>query len=325
MGVAVSDRNPAFAGYSTHVLMQTADRQATADRSRRKILTMAGKLIPYDDRDGSIWMNGQMVPWREAKVHVLSHALHYGSCVFEGERCYNGRIFKSAEHSQRLIDSGKILGFDVPYSVAELDAAKAAVVKATGLQDCYVRPLAWRGSEQMGVSAQLSKINVAIAAWEWGAYYTDLRLTHAIYSRPSPQAAPVHAKAAGLYMICTLSKHAAESQGFGDALMLDYRGFVAETTGANIFMGIEGKLHTPTPDCFLNGITRRTVIDLARARGIEVVERHIKPEELSSVQELFVTGTAAEVTPVRAIDTHEYQQGPITAQLMADFRTLTRA
>lgn len=282
------------------------------------------QLIPYDARDGWIWLNGEMVPWREAKVHVLTHGLHYGSCVFEGERCYGGRVFKLTEHSQRLIDSGRMLGFELPYSTAEIDAATNAVVAKNGFADCYVRPLAWRGSEQMGVSAQASRINVAIASWEWGAYYSDLKLTRALYDRPSPRTAPVHAKAAGLYMICTLSKHAAEAKGFGDALMLDYRGYVAETTGANIFLGIEGRLHTPTPDCFLNGITRQTVIGLAKARGIEVVERHIKPEELPSAQEMFVTGTAAEITPVRAIDELHYQLGPITKTLLDDFRAATR-
>ncbi|MCB2011532.1 MAG: aminotransferase class IV, partial [Geminicoccaceae bacterium] len=220
-------------------------------------------LIPYDARDGYIWLNGEMVAWRDANLHVLSHGLHYGSCVFEGERAYGGKVFKLTEHSQRLIDSGRILGFKVPYSAAELDAATMAVIEKNGLSDCYVRPVAWRGSEQMGVSAQQSRINVAIAVWEWGAYYSDLRLTRAIYDRPAPNTAPVHSKAAGLYMICTLCKHDAESKGFGDALMLDYRGYVAESTGANIFLVMDGKIHTPTPDCFLNGITRRTVIDLA--------------------------------------------------------------
>jgi len=282
------------------------------------------QLIPYDARDGWIWLNGAMVPWREAKVHVLTHGLHYGSCVFEGERCYGGHVFKLTEHSQRLIDSGRMLGFELPYSTAEIDAATNAVVAKNGFSDCYVRPLAWRGSEQMGVSAQASRINVAIASWEWGAYYSDLKLTRALYDRPSPRTAPVHAKAAGLYMICTLSKHAAEAKGFGDALMLDYRGYVAETTGANIFLGIEGRLHTPTPDCFLNGITRQTVIGLAKARGIEVVERHIRPEELPTAQEMFVTGTAAEITPVRAIDELHYQLGPITKTLLDDFHAATR-
>jgi len=282
------------------------------------------QLVPYDDRDGQIWLNGEFVEWRDAKVHVLTHGLHYGSSVFEGERCYAGRIFKSAEHSQRLIDSGRILGFEVPYTVAELDAAKAATVARMGFKDCYVRPLAWRGSEQMGVSASQSRINVAIAVWEWGAYYSDLRLTRAIYDRPAPNTAPVHAKAAGLYMICTVCKHAAEAKGFGDALMLDYRGYLAETTGANLFLVVDGQIHTPTPDCFLNGITRRTVIDLARRRGITVTERHIKPEELRDAQEVFVTGTAAEITAVRQIDELNYQHGPITGQLIDDYHGLTR-
>ena len=282
------------------------------------------QLISYDDRDGQIWLNGEFVPWRDAKVHVLTHALHYGSAVFEGERCYDGRIFKSADHSQRLIDSGRILGFEVPYSVAELDAAKAATVAKMGFKDCYVRPIAWRGSEQMGVSAQGAKINVAIAVWEWGAYYRDLRLTRAIYQRPAPNTAPVHAKVAGLYMICTICKHDAEAKGFGDALMLDYRGYVAETTGANLFFVIKGEIHTPTPDCFLNGITRRTVIDLARKRGFNVIERHISPDELATADEIFVTGTAAEVTPVRAIDELEYPLGPVTRQLIDDYHGLTR-
>ncbi|MEZ5836809.1 MAG: branched-chain amino acid aminotransferase [Geminicoccaceae bacterium] len=281
-------------------------------------------LIPYDARDGYIWFNGEMVAWRDARLHVLSHGLHYGSSVFEGERAYAGKVFKLTEHSQRLIDSGRILGFEVPYSAAELDAATNAVIARNGLSDCYVRPVAWRGSEQMGVSAQKSRINVAIAVWEWGAYYSDLRLTRAIYNRPAPDTAPVHSKAAGLYMICTICKHDAESKGFGDALMLDYRGYVAESTGANIFLIIDGKIHTPLPDCFLNGITRRTVIDLAKARGIEIVERHIKPEELGNAQEIFVTGTAAEVTAVRAIDDLTYQLGPVTRDLMEDFRKLTR-
>ena len=281
-------------------------------------------LIPYDARDGYIWLNGEMVAWRDANLHVLSHGLHYGSCVFEGERAYGGKVFKLTEHSQRLIDSGRILGFKVPYTAAELDAATMAVIEKNGLSDCYVRPVAWRGSEQMGVSAQQSRINVAIAVWEWGAYYSDLRLTRAIYDRPAPNTAPVHSKAAGLYMICTLCKHDAESKGFGDALMLDYRGYVAESTGANIFLVMDGKIHTPTPDCFLNGITRRTVIDLAKAAGHEVIERHIRPEELANVQEIFVTGTAAEVTPVRAIDDLSYQLGPVTQGLMEDFRKLTR-
>lgn len=284
-----------------------------------------GQIIPFDARDGHIWMNGEMVAWRDAKLHVLTHGLHYASCVFEGERAYGGRVFKLTEHSQRLIDSGRILGFEVPYTAAELDAATKAVIEKNGFSDCYVRPVAWRGSEQMGVSAQASRINVAIATWEWGAYYSDLKLTRAEYRRPAPETAPVKSKAAGLYMICTISKHAAEAKGFGDALMLDYRGYIAETTGANIFLVIDGAIHTPTPDCFLDGITRRTVIGLAKARGFEVIERHIKPEEIDRAQEIFVTGTAAEVTPVRAIDDRLYQVGQITSQLIDDFREATRA
>lgn len=285
---------------------------------------MMGELIPFDARDGYIWYNGEMVAWRDATLHVLSHGLHYGSCVFEGERAYGGEVFKLTEHSQRLIDSGKILGFDVPYTVDELDAATRDVIAKNGLSDCYVRPLAWRGSEQMGVSAQKSRINVAIAVWEWGAYYSDLRLTRAIYDRPAPNTAPVKSKAAGLYMICTICKHDAEARGFGDALMLDWRGYLAETTGANLFLVMDGKIHTPKPDCFLDGITRRTVIDLARKRGFEVIERHIKPEELANAQEMFVTGTAAEVTPVRAVDDLVFQSGNVTGQLIDDFRALTR-
>ncbi len=282
-------------------------------------------LVPYDDRDGWIWLDGEFVPWREARLHVLSHALHYASAVFEGERAYGGEVFKLTAHSQRLVDSGRMLGFELPYSVEEIDAATRAAIAKNGLGDCYVRPVAWRGPEMMGVSAQANRIHVAIAAWEWGAYYSDLRLTRAIYDRPAPACAPVQSKAAGLYMICTLSKHAAEAKGFGDALMLDHEGYVAETTGANIFM-VEGEtLHTPIPDRFLDGITRRAVIELARARGYEVVERRIRPQELARAGEIFVTGTAAEVTPVRAIDDVTYDLGPVTRQLIEDFHGLTRS
>ncbi len=282
-------------------------------------------LVPYDDRDGWIWLDGEFVPWRDARVHVLSHALHYASSVFEGERAYKGHVFKLTEHSQRLVDSARIMGFELPYSVAELDAATRAAIAKNGLGDCYVRPVAWRGSEMMGVSAQGCSIHVAIAVWEWGAYYSDLRLTPAIYHRPAPTAAPVHSKAAGLYMICTLSKHAAEAKGFGDALMLDHEGYVAETTGANLFMVKGETIHTPLPDRFLNGITRQTVMGLADARGYELVERRILPEELREADEIFVTGTAAEVTAVRAIDEVTYPLGPVTRQLMDDFHGLTRA
>ena len=285
------------------------------------------ELIPYDDRDGFIWFNGELLPWREASIHVLTHGLHYGSCVFEGERAYGGQVFKLTEHSQRLLDSAEILGFEVPYSVDTLDDATRSTIEANGFakEDCYVRPVSWRGSEMMGVSAQNNRINTAIAVWPWGAYYNDLKLTRALYDRPAPNTAPVKSKAAGLYMICTICKHDAERKGFGDALMLDYRGYIAETTGANIFLVIDGAIHTPTPDCFLDGITRRSVIDLAQKRGIEVIERHIKPDELANVQEIFVTGTAAEVTPVRAIDDLSFQQGRITSDLMSDFRDMVRS
>jgi branched-chain amino acid aminotransferase len=286
--------------------------------------------MPYDDRDGFIWFDGAMLPWRDVKVHVLTHALHYASCVFEGERVYDGAIFKLTEHSQRLIDSGRVLGFDVPYSVNAIDQASRQVVAANGIGDGYVRPMAWRGAEMMGVSAQACKIHVAIAAWQWPAYFTPearlegIRMTRAPYRRPAPDTAPTTSKAAGLYMICTLSKHHAEAKGYNDALMLDYRGFLAEGTGANLFLVIDGKLHTPTPDCFLDGITRQTVIALAKARGIEVIERHIKPEELKDAKEVFITGTAVEVTPVREIDEHRFEVGALTRALITDFDDLTR-
>jgi branched-chain amino acid aminotransferase len=287
-------------------------------------------LVPYDDRDGLIWLDGAMVPWREAKLHVLSHALHYASCVFEGERVYDGRIFKLTEHSQRLLGSAKTMGFEVPYDVAAIDEACKQLVAANGIGDGYVRPVAWRGAEMMGVSGQACAIHLAIAAWTWPAYFTPearlkgIRMTRGLYDRPAPNTAPVKSKAAGLYMICTLSKHAAEAKGYDDALMLDYRGYLAEGTGANLFLAIEGKLHTPTPDCFLDGITRQTVIGLAKARGVEVIERHIKPDELARADEVFLTGTAVEVTPVREIDEHRFEVGPITRQLIADFEALTR-
>jgi len=281
---------------------------------------------PFDDRDGVIWFNGEMVPWRDAKLHVLSHALHYASAVFEGERCYGGKIFKLTEHSERLAFSAGELGFELPYSVAEIDAACIAVCQANDIVDGYIRPFAWRGSEMMGVSAQQTRINVAIAAWAWPSYFSPearmkgIRLKTSKWRRPSPETEPVHAKAAGLYMICTLSKHAAEAEGFDDCLMLDWRGQVAEATGANIFfvMG-DGKLHTPTPDCFLDGITRQTVIELAKERGIEVIERVIMPDELKNATEIFLTGTAAEVTPVGAIDDLKFTVGNITRWMMEDY------
>jgi branched-chain amino acid aminotransferase len=280
----------------------------------------------FDDRDGLIWYDGRMVQWREAKLHVLSHALHYASSVFEGERVYAGKIFKLTEHTQRLEFSAKQMGFELPYSVAQIDAACREVVTANNIVDGYIRPIAWRGSEMMGVSAQQSKIHVAIATWAWPSYFSPearlkgIRLKTSTWRRPSPDCAPVKAKAAGLYMICTLSKHAAEKDGYEDALMLDWRGRIAEATGANIFFVFgDGKLHTPTPDCFLDGITRRTVIDLARKRGIEVIERPIMPDELGKATEVFLTGTAAEVTPVGSIDGHSFKPGDITKTLMTDY------
>ena len=287
-------------------------------------------LIPYHDRDGLIWMDGDLQPWRDVKVHVLTHALHYASAVFEGERCYEGEIFKLTEHSERLVESAKILDFDIPYSVAEIDQACRDTVAANKLSDCYVRPLAWRGSEQMGVSARQTKIHLMVAAWNWGSYFPmeqrlkGIRITHAQYRRPDPACAPAKAKAAGLYMICTIEKHRAERAGYSDALMLDYRGRVAECTGANVFLIKDGVIHTPEPDCFLDGITRRTVIDLAKARGIEVIHRAIMPEELGSFTECFITGTAAELTPVSEIGEHHYKPGKISETLLNDYMDLVK-
>jgi branched-chain amino acid aminotransferase len=280
---------------------------------------------PFDDRDGWIWYDGQLVPWRDAKLHVLSHALHYASAVFEGERAYGGRIFKSTEHSERLRKSAEILDFELPYSVAEIDAAKHLVLEKNGQTDAYVRPVAWRGSEMMGVSGQSNRIHLAIATWEWPSYFNPaekmkgIRIDLAEYRRPDPATAPSTAKAAGLYMICTISKHKAERKGYADALMLDWQGRVAECTGANVFFIRDGIIHTPTADCFLDGITRRTVIDLAKRRGFEVQERRIMPDELKSFNECFITGTAAEVTPVSEIGPYRFQPGNMTRVLMEDY------
>jgi branched-chain amino acid aminotransferase len=279
----------------------------------------------FDDRDGWIWMDGALIPWRDAKVHVLTHAMHYASAVFEGERAYGGAIFKSAKHSERLRESARILDFEVPYSVAEIDAAKALVLEKNGFKDAYIRPLAWRGSEMMGVSAQHNTIHLAIAAWIWPSYFDPeqrmkgIRLDIAEYRRPDPATAPSRSKAAGLYMICTISKHRAERRGYADALMMDWQGRVAECTGANVFFVKDGVIHTPIADCFLAGITRETVIDLARRRGFELVERRIMPDELSSFSECFITGTAAEVTPVGEIGPHRYTPGAITGALIDDY------
>ncbi len=283
------------------------------------------ETIPFDERDGVIWYNGRLVPWREAGVHVLTHGLHYASSVFEGERVYDGEIFKLTEHSERLVHSARVLDMEIPYDVVRIDRACREVVAVMRIRDGYVRPVAWRGSEMMGVSAQSNRINLAIAAWAWPTYFSPearlqgIRLKTATWRRPAPECAPTNTKGAGLYMICTLAKHEAEAAGYEDALMLDYRGYVAEATGANIFIVRDGALHTPTPDCFLDGITRRTVMALAAERGIEVVERFIKPGELAEAEEVFITGTAVEVTPVRGIDKLQFDVGPMTRMLAEDY------
>ena len=287
-------------------------------------------MLNFDDQDGQIWFDGALRRWREANLHVLSHGLHYGSCVFEGERVYGGQVFRLREHTERLINSAQVLGFEIPYSLEEIEQATQDTVAAQGYADAYVRPVAWRGSEMMGVSAQETAIHLAVAVWEWPSYFSPearmkgIKLKWAEWKRPSPECEPVHAKAAGLYMICTLAKHGAEASGFDDALMMDWRGRLAETTGANVFLVINGILHTPTPDCFLDGITRRSVITLARARGFEIRERAIMPDEIEKAEEIFVTGTAAEVTPVGQIDDRTFTVGPITKTLMADYDELVR-
>ena len=282
-------------------------------------------MIPFDKRDGFIFMNGEMVPWQDAKLHVLSHGLHYGSAVFEGERAYGGAIFKSREHSERFLASGRMLDFDIPYSVDELDRIKREVVAANGHSDCYIRPVAWRGSEMMAVAAQHSTINVAIAAWDWPSMFdmatkmNGIKLDIAAYRRPDPRTAPSNAKAVGLYMICTISKHAAERKGYADAMMLDWQDRVAECTGANILFTKDGRIETPIADCFLDGITRRTVIDLAKRRGIEVIERRIMPDELAGFDECFICGTGAEVTPVSEIGPFKFTPGTISRQMIEDY------
>ena len=279
----------------------------------------------FDDRDGWIWLDGEMVPWREAKVHILTHALHYASAVFEGERAYGGAIFKSSEHSRRLRDSAQILDFEIPWSVDQIDTAKAEVLKRNHFTDAYVRAISWRGSEMMGVSAQNNAIHLAIASWQWPSYFNPaerlkgIRLDLAEYRRPDPATAPSRAKASGLYMICTISKHRAERRGYADAMMLDWQGRVAECTGANIFFLKNGVIHTPIADCFLDGITRQTVIGLARKRGLEVIERRILPDELTAFSECFITGSAAEVTAVAEIADWNFNPGGITKTLMEDY------
>ena len=287
-------------------------------------------LVPFDDRDGWIWLDGQFVPWREAKVHVLTHGLHYASAVFEGERMYGGEIFKLTEHTQRLFKSAEILDFSIPFTVAQIDEACKATCAKNGLTDCYLRPIAWRGSESISVAAHNTTIHTAIACWQWPSYFKPeerargIRLTFAKYKRPSPETAPTASKAAGLYMICTISKHRAERRGYADAMMLDWQGRVAECTGANIFFVKDGVIHTPTPDCFLDGITRNSVMALAREKGFEITERHILPEELEGFSECFITGTAAEVTPVSEVGQYRFKPGNISLSLMDDYARMVR-
>lgn len=282
-------------------------------------------MLPYDDRDGLIWFNGELVPWRDAKLHILSHGMHYASAVFEGERAYDGVIFKLTEHTERLFDGARVLDFEIPYSVAEIDEACRQVVSANNLVDCYVRPIAWRGSEMMGISAQATKVNVAIAAWDWGSYFPmeerlkGIRVAWAKYRRPDPITAPAKTKATGLYMIGTVEKHRAEKDGYAEALMLDWRGRVAECTSGNIFFVKGTELHSPTPDCFLDGITRRTVMELAERRGYKVIDRVIMPEELADFDECFMVGTAAEVTPIKEIGEYKFQPGEVCETLLRDY------
>ncbi len=285
----------------------------------------------YDDRDGKIWMDGTLVDWRDANVHILTHAMHYASSVFEGERCYNGKIFKGREHSERLIRSASLIDFEVPYTADEIDAAKAATLEANGLTDAYVRAIAWRGAgPDMGVASARNPVRMAIAAWEWGNYYGEAktrgaRLDLSKWKRPSPETIPCEAKAAGLYMICTMSKHAAEAKGCSDAMMLDYRGYVAEATGANIFFVRDGEVHTPLPDCFLNGLTRQTVLQMLHERGIKVHERHIRPGELEGFEQCWLTGTAAEVTPVGQIGDFTFEVGALARDMSDSYEKLVRS
>ncbi|HJS84336.1 MAG TPA: branched-chain amino acid aminotransferase [Acetobacteraceae bacterium] len=286
-------------------------------------------LVPFDDRDGMIWWDGSLIPWRDARLHVLSHGLHYASAVFEGERAYNGHIFRLRDHTERLIQSGRLLGFEIPYTADQIDDACYQTLRANNLTDAYVRPIAWRGSEQLAVSAQLTTIHLAIATWEWPSYFgaermKGIRLGMADWKRPSPETAPTASKATGLYMIGTLSKHKAEAEGYDDALMLDWRGQVAEATGANIFFVMDGKIHTPTPDCFLDGITRRSVMSLAKNRQMTLIERAIRPEEMANATEAFLAGTAAEVTPIREIGQYRFTPGQITETLLKDYEALVR-
>ena len=283
----------------------------------------------FSKNDGFIWLDGKLIKWRDATVHVLTHGLHYASSVFEGERCYGGKIFREIEHTKRLLYSANTLGFKIPYSINEICKVRKLVLSANKIKDGYIRPVSWRGSEMMGISAQRNKIHLAVAAWEWPSYYSPesklkgIKLELSKWRRPSPDTAPVNTKAAGLYMICTLAKHVAEENGCQDALMLDHRGYIAETTSANIFMVINDEIHTPTPDCFLNGITRQEVIKIARNEGIPVIERHIKLDELSKADEVFVTGTAAEVTPVSQIGEYSFKPSKICKKMIEEYTKLT--
>lgn len=287
-------------------------------------------LIPYDDRDGQIWMDGKLMPWRDCKVHFMTHSLHYAGAIFEGVRCYGGKIFKLEAHSRRLLDGCKIVDMEIGYTLEQINQACIEAVRANNITDGYLRPLAWRGAEQIGVSAPLAKVHLAVAAWDWPQYYKGDLLEKGIsivtskWRRPAPDTAPVHAKASGLYMICTISKHEAEKQGCTDALMLDYRGYVAELTSANLFMVKDGELHTPDPDCFLNGITRQTVIEMAESMGFKVHVRTILPDELKTGDEFFATGTAAEITPIGKIDGTEYKVGPVTRKIREAYSALVR-
>ena len=285
----------------------------------------------YNDRDGKIWFDGNFVDWRNAKVHVLTHAMHYASSVFEGERAYNGKIFKSVEHSERLKKSANLIDFEIPYTVEEIENAKYQALEKNGLSDAYVRAFAWRGAgEDMGVASSRNPVRVAVAVWSWGNYYGDAKfkgakLDIAKWRRPDPATAPSQAKAAGLYMIATMSKHAAEDKGCSDAMMFDYRGYVAEATGANMFFVKDGEVHTPKPDAFLNGITRQTVIDLLKKKSISVIERHIMPDELEGFEQCWLTGTAAEVTPVGQIGDYSFEVGALTKEISESYDKLVRS
>lgn len=285
-------------------------------------------IKPFDSRDGWIWMNGSFIPWKSAKTHIITQGLHYASAVFEGERAYGGKIFKSNEHTLRLFNSAKIIGMTIPYSIDEINVAKNDLIKKNNLKDCYIRPIVWRGSQQMGLSTNKADINLAIAVWDdWASYFkiedrlAGLRLITSPWKRPAPDTAPFEAKASGPYIICTMSKQFAEDKGYNDALMLDYRGYVAEGTGANIFFIKDKEIHTPIPDCFLNGITRQTVIGIVRDKGFKLIEKHLSPDDMANYDEAFLTGTAAEITPIKSIDQINYNVGENTVgyQLMNDF------